>query len=145
MGGGMQIDPEILMQMFGAQMGGGGRGGGGGFHSFGGGGMPGGRRGAPKASPVASNSDMMRRRTSPGNSPGTMTTTKRRKMKMKTKPLIPTSRRSCGRGRTTQTSRYSGFVNLDWGSCWLASSYLLISWLSRQSLGRECTFASDMC
>lgn len=34
--GGMQIDPEILMQMFGQQMGGGGRGGG-----FGGGGMPG--------------------------------------------------------------------------------------------------------
>lgn len=58
MGGGMQIDPEILMQMFGAQMGGGGRGGGGGggFHSFGGGmpgGMPGGggRRGAPQGFP----------------------------------------------------------------------------------------------
>merc|ERR1711939_246236 len=33
--GGVQIDPEILMQMFGSQMGGGGRGGG-----FGGGGMP---------------------------------------------------------------------------------------------------------
>jgi len=53
MGGqGMSIDPEILMQMFGAQMGGGGRGGGGGFHSFGGGGMPGGgRRGAPQGFP----------------------------------------------------------------------------------------------
>ncbi|CZR54448.1 related to tetratricopeptide repeat protein 2 [Phialocephala subalpina] len=55
MGGGMSIDPEILMQMFGAQMGGmggGGRGGGGGFHSFGGG-MPGGgqRRGAPQGFP----------------------------------------------------------------------------------------------
>ncbi|KAE8451233.1 hypothetical protein EG329_004397 [Mollisiaceae sp. DMI_Dod_QoI] len=38
MGGGMSIDPEILMQMFGAQMGGmgGGGRGGGGFHSFGG-------------------------------------------------------------------------------------------------------------
>ena len=35
-GGGMQIDPEILMQMFGAQMGGmgGGGRGGGGFHTF---------------------------------------------------------------------------------------------------------------
>lgn len=59
MGGqGMSIDPEILMQMFGAQMGGGGMGGGGGraggFHSFGGG-MPGGgaggRRGAPQGFP----------------------------------------------------------------------------------------------
>ncbi|KAH8658675.1 hypothetical protein BGZ60DRAFT_531360 [Tricladium varicosporioides] len=53
MGGGMSIDPEILMQMFGAQMGGGGgRGGGGGFHSFGGG-MPGQgqRRGAPQGFP----------------------------------------------------------------------------------------------
>ncbi|KAH8595708.1 hypothetical protein B0O99DRAFT_652127 [Bisporella sp. PMI_857] len=52
MGGGMQIDPEILMQMFGAQMGGGGGRGGGGF-SFGGGGMPGGggRRGAPQGFP----------------------------------------------------------------------------------------------
>ncbi|EHK96060.1 putative DnaJ like protein subfamily C member 7 like protein [Glarea lozoyensis 74030] len=51
-GGGMNIDPEILMQMFGSQMGGGGRGGGGGFHSFGGGGMPGGgRRGAPQGFP----------------------------------------------------------------------------------------------
>ncbi|TVY47552.1 DnaJ-like protein subfamily C member-like protein [Lachnellula occidentalis] len=60
-GGGMNIDPEILMQMFGAQMGGGGGGmgggrggGGGGFHSFGGG-MPGGggggRRGAPQGFP----------------------------------------------------------------------------------------------
>lgn len=53
MGGGMGgIDPEILMQMFGAQMGGGGGrgGGGGGFHSFGGGG--GGRqRGAPQGFP----------------------------------------------------------------------------------------------
>ncbi|PBP28772.1 tetratricopeptide [Diplocarpon rosae] len=55
-GGGMNIDPEILMQMFGAQMGGGGgaRGGGGGFHSFGGG-MPGGgggrQRGAPQGFP----------------------------------------------------------------------------------------------
>jgi len=54
MGGGMQIDPEILMQMMGAQMGGGR--GGGGFHSFGGG-MPGGmgggggRRGAPQGFP----------------------------------------------------------------------------------------------
>lgn len=46
-GGGMQIDPEILMQMFGAQMGGGGGGRGGGF----GGGMPGGRRGAPQGFP----------------------------------------------------------------------------------------------
>ncbi|CAG8975737.1 hypothetical protein HYALB_00011208 [Hymenoscyphus albidus] len=54
MGGGMNIDPEILMQMFGAQMGGGRPGGGGGgFHSFGGGGMPGGggRRGAPQGFP----------------------------------------------------------------------------------------------
>ncbi|KAG9234261.1 hypothetical protein BJ875DRAFT_504828 [Amylocarpus encephaloides] len=61
-GGGMNIDPEILMQMFGAQMGGGSRGGGGGFHSFGGGGggggggMPGGmpgqgRRGGPQGFP----------------------------------------------------------------------------------------------
>ncbi|CZT52538.1 related to tetratricopeptide repeat protein 2 [Rhynchosporium secalis] len=53
MGGGMNIDPEILMQMFGAQMGGGGRGGGGGgFHSFAGG-MPGGgrQRGAPQGFP----------------------------------------------------------------------------------------------
>lgn len=52
MGGGMSIDPEILMQMFGAQMGGGGRGGGGGFHQFGGG-MPGGgrQRGAPQGFP----------------------------------------------------------------------------------------------
>jgi DnaJ family protein C protein 7 len=54
-GAGMNIDPEILMQMFGSQMGGGGRGGGGGFHSFGGGGggMPGGggRRGAPQGFP----------------------------------------------------------------------------------------------
>jgi DnaJ family protein C protein 7 len=47
-GGGMQIDPEILMQMFGAQMGGmgggmgGGRGGGGGFHT---------RRGPPQGFP----------------------------------------------------------------------------------------------
>jgi DnaJ family protein C protein 7 len=51
MGGGMNIDPEILMQMFGAQMGSGGRGSGG-FHSFGGG-MPGqGRsRGAPQGFP----------------------------------------------------------------------------------------------
>ncbi|PBP26544.1 tetratricopeptide [Diplocarpon rosae] len=55
-GGGMNIDPEILMQMFGAQMGGGGgaRGGSGGFHSFGGG-MPGGgggrQRGAPQGFP----------------------------------------------------------------------------------------------
>ena len=53
MGGGMQIDPEILMQMFGGQMGGGGRpgmGGGGGmphfsFSSGGPGGMGGGRQG----------------------------------------------------------------------------------------------------
>lgn len=45
-GGGMSIDPEILMQMFGAQMGGGGRGGAQ-FHSFGGGGMPGGGRQRP--------------------------------------------------------------------------------------------------
>jgi DnaJ family protein C protein 7 len=50
MAGGMQIDPEILMQMFGAQMGGGGRGGGG-FHSFGGGMPGGGRRGAPQGFP----------------------------------------------------------------------------------------------
>ncbi|KAF7879542.1 hypothetical protein EAF04_000737 [Stromatinia cepivora] len=54
-GGGMNIDPEILMQMFGAQMGGGmggGRGGGGGFHSFGGGMPQGGRsRGAPQGFP----------------------------------------------------------------------------------------------
>jgi DnaJ family protein C protein 7 len=51
MGGGMSIDPEILMQMFGAQMGGGGRSGGG-FHQFGGG-MPGGgrQRGAPQGFP----------------------------------------------------------------------------------------------
>ncbi|RDW71298.1 hypothetical protein BP6252_07861 [Coleophoma cylindrospora] len=60
MGGGMNIDPEILMQMFGAQMGGGGPrgGGGGGFHSFGGGGMPGGgRRGQPQGFPGGSDDD----------------------------------------------------------------------------------------
>lgn len=53
MGGGMNIDPEILMQMFGQQMGGGSRGGG--FQNFGGGGMggmPGGRsRGPPQGFP----------------------------------------------------------------------------------------------
>lgn len=47
----LMLSTEILMQMFGAQMGGG-RGGGGGFHSFGGGMPQGGRaRGAPQGFP----------------------------------------------------------------------------------------------
>lgn len=54
MGGGMQIDPEILMQMFGGGMGGGMGGGGGGFRfasGGGGGGGFGGARGFPGGSP----------------------------------------------------------------------------------------------
>lgn len=52
MGGGMQIDPEILMQMFGGGMGGGGgRGGGGGGFSFASGGGPGGGFGGARGSP----------------------------------------------------------------------------------------------
>lgn len=79
----------------------------------------------PRASPAASSSDMTMRRTNPGGSPRT------------TRPPIPTpmQRRGRGRGRRRKgappppsTRRFGGFVNWGWGSCWLASSSLLISW-----------------
>ena len=90
---------------------------------------------ASQAAAASTSSDMMRRRTSPGSSPRTTTT----------KGRILMWRTNCGKGRMPPTDTYRGFVNWDWGSCWLASSSHLISWLSRPLLGRECTFAYDMC
>ena len=83
---------------------------------------------------VASSFDMMRRRTEPGSSP-----------RMTSPQKISMQGTSCGQKKAPWMNRSGGFVDWDWGYCWLASLSLLISWQSRPLLGQECTFAFDLC